>query len=160
MFELTHENNQTKLLDWLVFRESCLDELLRHDGLGDFLGNTLCVSCLGAEGVYKCKDCLGGSLLRCRDCLVNSHRDHPLHRVEVRCQIFSLNSPFMRVYHSSGMVGFSPRLPFKVLAFVSSLAMAALHVLFHPLVPKISAFLIYLESITFLSISATVGRTG
>lgn len=82
------KNNQTKLQEWLVFQQSCLDELLQHDGLGDTLGQELCISCKKTHGVYKCKDCFSGSLLRCRDCLVNAHQDHPLHCVEVRLQFF------------------------------------------------------------------------
>ncbi|KAM6497206.1 hypothetical protein JOM56_007679 [Amanita muscaria] len=53
----------TKVLEWLVFRQSILDELLRHDGHGDFFGHD-------------------GSLLRCSGCMVTAHRDHPLHRIE------------------------------------------------------------------------------
>lgn len=76
-------NQQTKLLEWLAFRQSCLEELLHHDGHGDFLGHKCCSSCGKGDGVYKCKDCFSGGLLCCQECLVTAHRDHPLHRIEV-----------------------------------------------------------------------------
>lgn len=66
--------------------------MLRHDGLGDSLDDKLCVSCKKVDGMYKCKDCFSGSLLRCHDCLLNGHRDHPLHRIEVRPTFFSFDS--------------------------------------------------------------------
>ncbi|KAF8229943.1 hypothetical protein L208DRAFT_1284396, partial [Tricholoma matsutake] len=70
------------LLEWLIFCQTCLDELLHHDGHGDFLGGSLCISCKKVDGIYKCKDCMIGSLLQCHDCLVQGHHDHPLHRIE------------------------------------------------------------------------------
>ncbi|KIL55027.1 hypothetical protein M378DRAFT_49831, partial [Amanita muscaria Koide BX008] len=73
----------TKLLEWLIFRQSCLDELLRQDGLVDSLDHELCISCKKLDGMYKCKDCFSGGLLCCCDCLVNAHQDHPLHRIEI-----------------------------------------------------------------------------
>lgn len=77
---------QVKLFEWLAYRESFLDELLRHDGLGDFLGSTLCASCGEVDGVIKCRDCLGGCHLRCAVCSIHHHRRLPLHRIEV-CSI-------------------------------------------------------------------------
>ncbi|KAH9965071.1 hypothetical protein BGW80DRAFT_1255055, partial [Lactifluus volemus] len=65
---------QNTTSEWLIFRQSCLDELLRHDGLSDSLDQEYCISCKKVCGVYKCKDCFSGSLLRCCDCLVNAHR--------------------------------------------------------------------------------------
>jgi hypothetical protein len=41
------------------------------------------MSCRGALGEYKCKDCFSGSLLLCRDCMIEGHGDFPLHCVEV-----------------------------------------------------------------------------
>ncbi|KAM6490236.1 hypothetical protein JOM56_014213 [Amanita muscaria] len=80
----TRQNTtSTKLLEWLIFRQSCLDELLQQDGLADSLDHELCISCKKLDGMYKCKDCFSGGLLRCRDCLVNAHQDHPLHRIEI-----------------------------------------------------------------------------
>ncbi|KIL68676.1 hypothetical protein M378DRAFT_184632 [Amanita muscaria Koide BX008] len=72
----------TKLKEWLAFRQTCLDEMLRHDGRGDFLNCQSCVACGMEEGLYKCHECFNGSLLRCQSCLVGAHGVHPLHRVE------------------------------------------------------------------------------
>ena len=70
-------------MQWLQFRNIFLDELLRHDGLGDFLGHTECSDCKKAPGVIKCKDCSSGQMLKCPECVVASHATFPLHRVEV-----------------------------------------------------------------------------
>ena len=76
--------NQDRLKDWLEFRDTFLDELLCHDGLGDFLGQTECSNCKKSAGVIKCKDCPSGRMLKCPDCVVELHQALPLHRVEVR----------------------------------------------------------------------------
>ena len=75
---------QDQLNEWLTFRSTFLDEVLRHDGLGDFLGRTECSSCQNAPGIIKCKDCPSRRILRCPECVVASHQFLPLHRVEVR----------------------------------------------------------------------------
>ena len=89
---------QSNLTEWLVFRQTCLDELLRHDGLGDFIGRTGCASCSEAAASYKCLDCLSGSLLRCKHCLVTSHQDNPLHRIEVNA--ISHSCPVSQIHYS------------------------------------------------------------
>ena len=81
-------SSQTKLTEWIGYRDSCLDELLRQDGHGDFLGNSACSSCSEGEGVYKCRDCLTGCRLRCSACMVSAHLDHPLHCIEVCYSVF------------------------------------------------------------------------
>jgi hypothetical protein len=60
-----------------------LDEIIRHDGLGDFLGKTECSQCGKLPGVIKCKDCTSGRMLLCPDCTVACHQTLPLHRIEV-----------------------------------------------------------------------------
>ncbi|KDR65285.1 hypothetical protein GALMADRAFT_82040 [Galerina marginata CBS 339.88] len=74
--------NAHRLTEWLKFRAAFLDETLRHDGLGDFLGQTKCSRCGDAAGIIKCRDCADGALLKCPECAVSSHANHPLHRVE------------------------------------------------------------------------------
>lgn len=74
---------QTKLVEWLPFRASFLDEILRHDGRADYRDPS-CFSCRKEGELYKCRDCFTGGLLRCKGCTLKSHGDHPLHRVEVR----------------------------------------------------------------------------
>ena len=81
---------QSKLKEWLPFRDSFLNELLRHDGHGDYLGSTICLSCGQEGGVLKCRECFSGSLLRCRACVLQAHQDHPLHHVEVRSACFNI----------------------------------------------------------------------
>lgn len=66
-----------------------MDELLRHDGPGDATASTLCCSCNEVEGSIKCKDCFC-QLLRCRQCVVDAHKDLPLHRVEVSSKMICL----------------------------------------------------------------------
>ena len=74
---------KTKLLEWLSIQDATLDEILRHDGLGDFFGRQNCVSCDREIGRFKCRDCSGGCRLRCSTCIVKCHQDVPLHRIEV-----------------------------------------------------------------------------
>src|SRR6266550_5028700 len=74
---------QTKLEQWLALHDASLDEILRHDGLGDALENMTCFVCKKDDGIFKCKDCTGGGRLRCQSCIVHMHCDTPLHRIEV-----------------------------------------------------------------------------
>ncbi|KAF8171335.1 hypothetical protein BJ912DRAFT_1025200 [Pholiota molesta] len=75
-------NTQSKLHQWLAFRSDTLDELLRHDGLGGSLEDDSCAICKNVVGMVRCKDCFGGGRLRCNVCMVQTHREAPLHRVE------------------------------------------------------------------------------
>ncbi|KDR65963.1 hypothetical protein GALMADRAFT_232763 [Galerina marginata CBS 339.88] len=72
----------SKLLEWLTLWDTTLDEILCHDGLGDYLGCQECFACHDEPGVFKCKDCSGGGRLRCQACIVQAHKDTPLHRIE------------------------------------------------------------------------------
>jgi len=80
---LTYLILKSKLQEWLLLRDTTLDEILRHDGLGDFLGHPLCAACNIEPGIYKCKDCSGGGRLRCKTCAIMMHQYTPLHRIEV-----------------------------------------------------------------------------
>jgi len=75
------------LSEWLEFRDSFLDELLRHDGLGDSFASTICSACREREGTIKCTDCFTQHL-RCRHCIVEAHSNLPLHRIEVSIKLF------------------------------------------------------------------------
>ncbi|KIJ89697.1 hypothetical protein K443DRAFT_117632 [Laccaria amethystina LaAM-08-1] len=77
-----HTKNVDRLNEWLNFRATFLDEALRHDGLGDFIGHTMCSSCGKVPGTIKCKDCQTGRMLKCTECVVASHRTLPLHLIE------------------------------------------------------------------------------
>lgn len=74
---------QDHLTEWLKYREIFLDEVLRHDGLGDFMGHTSCSHCEKGPGVFRCRDCAKGSMLKCSDCVLELHEELPLHRIEV-----------------------------------------------------------------------------
>ena len=74
---------QSKLLEWLQYRDGSLDELLRLYGLGDYHGIDTCAMCRNANAMYRCLDCFGNCQLHCDGCLVKKHQDLPLHRVEV-----------------------------------------------------------------------------
>ena len=70
--------------DWLPYRPVVLDEMVRHDGLGDVLGGSeLCPDCSTRVARLKCNDCYGG-VMRCSLCIVSRHQELPLHRVQVR----------------------------------------------------------------------------
>ena len=81
--KLTSSTLKSKLLEWLSLRNATLDEILHHDGLGDFLRHQFCVECNKEMGFFKCKDCSSGCRLRCQACIVKAHRETPLHRIEV-----------------------------------------------------------------------------
>jgi hypothetical protein len=115
--------HQDQLKEWIAFRAIFLDEVLRHDGLGDFLGRTECSWCGKAEGTIKCKDCSSGRMLKCQECIIALHQSLPLHRVEVSLRSLQItlcvSSP--TVSNRDGTVDFSTRTLFKTLVFVISL---------------------------------------
>ncbi|KAH8113739.1 hypothetical protein DFH11DRAFT_1509928, partial [Phellopilus nigrolimitatus] len=59
-------------------RQSYLDELVRHDGRGSSL---TCQNCEMIAAEYRCTECLG-TPTSCKGCLLDTHRHHPLHRIE------------------------------------------------------------------------------
>lgn len=70
------------MAEWLPYRESFLDEMLRHEGLGDFDTLPPCIDCGEASASFKCADCFGQGLL-CQECTVKAHRLLPLHGTKV-----------------------------------------------------------------------------
>ena len=75
---------QTKMEQWLQHCPVILDECLCHDGLGDMYGGLgPCPDCSKCPAQFKCKDCFGG-IMRCSACIVSSHQNLPLHRIQVR----------------------------------------------------------------------------
>ncbi|KAG6809103.1 hypothetical protein H0H92_001589 [Tricholoma furcatifolium] len=67
---------------WLNFRESSLRELLRHEGLANSTEDRKCISCHGIDsGIFQCKDCLTREFY-CSDCIVKTHVNVPLHRLQ------------------------------------------------------------------------------
>ncbi|KAJ7138908.1 hypothetical protein C8R46DRAFT_1234147 [Mycena filopes] len=65
-----------------------LDELLRHEGLGDDLGNPHCAHCetvfdpanVTSPRIFKCSDC--GEFLQCEGCCLLHHQRTPLHNIQ------------------------------------------------------------------------------
>ncbi|KAJ7880130.1 hypothetical protein B0H13DRAFT_2542393 [Mycena leptocephala] len=64
-------------------RVEFLDELLRHDGRGDYVHQHVCAGggCESVHAVFRCTDCLH-SCLYCEDCIAEVHRWTPLHHIE------------------------------------------------------------------------------
>jgi hypothetical protein len=75
------------LSEWLKFCDLFLDELLRHDGLGDAFASAICSACGEREGTIKCTDCFTQHL-HCRHCVVKAHSNLPLHWIEVSIKLF------------------------------------------------------------------------
>ncbi|KAJ7105451.1 hypothetical protein C8R43DRAFT_1140778 [Mycena crocata] len=71
---------------WRPLKGLFLDEVLRHDGLGDDLNDPRCAHCdtpyVGgaASRIFKCEDC--GQYLQCKKCLLSHHACTPLHVVK------------------------------------------------------------------------------
>lgn len=78
--------------DWIRHvRQSYLDELVRHDGLGDADECVVCPTCKVGLGTVKCMDC-SSSAMACTVCIVKLHQRNPLHRVEVCRVCFFISS--------------------------------------------------------------------
>ncbi|KAF8991711.1 hypothetical protein BDQ17DRAFT_1392943 [Cyathus striatus] len=75
-------STHAKLNDFLPHRDEYLDELLHHDGQGDFV-NDICSSCNAYDGVFQCLDCACSKGLQCCNCIINDHKYLPLHRIEI-----------------------------------------------------------------------------
>ncbi|KAJ7027028.1 hypothetical protein C8F04DRAFT_965726 [Mycena alexandri] len=59
-----------------------LAEVLRLEGRGDHIDFDKCARCQVRSADHRCSDCLAGGELLCASCLVEAHRQLPLHRVE------------------------------------------------------------------------------
>ncbi|EIW84336.1 hypothetical protein CONPUDRAFT_120104 [Coniophora puteana RWD-64-598 SS2] len=66
---------------WKPFRSLFLQELIRHDGRGDHIGDAHCPRCGVGVPNYRCIDCHGG-IMYCDSCMVQKHTEAPLHRVK------------------------------------------------------------------------------
>lgn len=64
-------------------RNSLLDALLRREGRGPWVTKgCMGEGCLELRAEFRCEDCFGGRLL-CGRCVVERHREEPLHIVHV-----------------------------------------------------------------------------
>jgi hypothetical protein len=59
-----------------------LQELLRHEGRGDCLHDTICRNCDYGAPRFRCRDCFSTELC-CHDCVVATHTKNPTHRIQV-----------------------------------------------------------------------------
>ncbi|KAJ7788895.1 hypothetical protein B0H14DRAFT_3095035 [Mycena olivaceomarginata] len=67
-------------------RQNCedfLDEVLRHDGRGDYIDQGVCAGpgCEATEILYRCTDCMHGCLY-CGSCVKRLHASMPFHQIE------------------------------------------------------------------------------
>ncbi|KAF8976702.1 hypothetical protein BDQ17DRAFT_1454822 [Cyathus striatus] len=76
------QKSSAKLRDWIQYQNEFLDEILRHDGKGDYIDEDKCYMCKKENALYKRKDCLNGTLMHCKNCIVHVHAHLPLHRIE------------------------------------------------------------------------------
>ncbi|KAJ6591797.1 hypothetical protein DFH09DRAFT_1306514 [Mycena vulgaris] len=98
------------ILAFIPQRNDFLDGLLRHEGRGPWwTKGCMGVGCLALQAEYRCEDCFGGWLF-CRACIVERHRDEPLHIVQIwkddffqPCSLLSLNPSLrFRLGHPPG----------------------------------------------------------
>ncbi|KAJ7046193.1 hypothetical protein C8F04DRAFT_938986 [Mycena alexandri] len=66
-------------------RQAALEELLRAEGRGDHRSYTSCPACqnVDAPATFRCEDCVRGGEMLCRACMVATHGQTPLHRIEM-----------------------------------------------------------------------------
>ncbi|KAG1852201.1 hypothetical protein F4604DRAFT_1883522 [Suillus subluteus] len=69
------------LLTWMKDRDLFLQELLQHEGRGDYVHNTICRNCHSGTLKFRYKDCFGTELC-CHDCIIAIHTKHPSHRIQ------------------------------------------------------------------------------
>ncbi|KAF9488406.1 hypothetical protein BDN71DRAFT_1513095 [Pleurotus eryngii] len=70
-----HGTATSFLEDYLIYRQSILDELILQDGR---MGASACSECLASDMLYQCQDCFHPRL-RCRSCILEAHPHLPLH---------------------------------------------------------------------------------
>ncbi|KAF8214211.1 hypothetical protein K438DRAFT_1563306 [Mycena galopus ATCC 62051] len=71
------------LSEWHNKRDAYLTALLRRDGTVDDgkSARLVCPGCRECVPEFRCRDCFG-DMMYCKTCLLNKHRENPLHRVE------------------------------------------------------------------------------
>ncbi|KAJ6556339.1 hypothetical protein B0H19DRAFT_947312 [Mycena capillaripes] len=64
-------------------RETFLDEVVRADGRGDYLHQTVCAAegCKSVDIAFRCMDCMAPCLY-CEACMAELHQRMPLHHIE------------------------------------------------------------------------------
>ena len=141
--------------EWLIDRELFLAEFLQFEGRGSY--KHICHACsMSDASIFRCIDCDGASLY-CSRCLLHSHSQNALHRIEVRISISELKRKLRCTLKRSGIqADIFPRQHSNNLDTVSNwdilLANHAVSPLCHSI--RTSLLLILTESILFLSTSA------
>ena len=131
-----------KLNEWLSYRQTCLDELLRHDGLGSSIGQKECWTCKGSgNACWKCLDCNDGGWLRCQECIITVHSSHALHRIEV-WQLLCIEQILIFILRN-GMVLFLRNHLFMIQAFAFSMDMGVQSALLQCQDPSHSLWLMF-----------------
>ncbi|KAF7348390.1 CxC2 domain-containing protein [Mycena sanguinolenta] len=71
------------LSQWRAKRDAYLSALICRDGTGDdgLAADPYCPTCSTGAREFRCRDCFG-DVLYCRSCIVQKHRENPLHRIE------------------------------------------------------------------------------
>ncbi|KAJ6452203.1 hypothetical protein C8R45DRAFT_1057032 [Mycena sanguinolenta] len=72
-----YENSDHPIKTWIPERDNYLDGLLQLKGRGAWWSNG-CAVCKHPNPAWRCEDCFGNRLL-CGACVVEKHRDEPLH---------------------------------------------------------------------------------
>ena len=70
------------LVTWKQYRQEYLDACLILDGRGRRNGHCASAPCQRSGPSFRCRDCFGNRLF-CKACIVEHHRDQPLHILEV-----------------------------------------------------------------------------
>ncbi|KAF8870221.1 hypothetical protein BD779DRAFT_1614195 [Infundibulicybe gibba] len=73
-------NADEPLAMWMLESEVFLEEMITLEGRG-WDPPKCCCDCLSGPADHECLDCLGRHL-RCAECIVEKHRENPLHRIK------------------------------------------------------------------------------
>ncbi|KAJ7194745.1 hypothetical protein GGX14DRAFT_537360 [Mycena pura] len=77
-----YDESDRPILPFIRARNEILDGLVRREGRGPWWSKgCMALDCLSIHAEYRCEDCFGGQLL-CAKCMVEWHRDEPLHIIQ------------------------------------------------------------------------------
>ncbi|KAJ7132738.1 hypothetical protein C8R43DRAFT_895391, partial [Mycena crocata] len=88
---------------WIPLRDSYADAMMKQQGRGPWWQKG-CAHCGEADPQWRCEDCFANRLL-CASCVVERHRDEPLHFLQVKFKT-SLASVLQLTIHRNGRMGF------------------------------------------------------
>lgn len=113
---------------------SFVDELLRHEGLGDDCDDPRCGHCeaelssadVASPRFFKCVEC--GEFLQCEACCLEHHQRTPLHNIRVRPNLDDV-AVEADLHPRNGTATFGSMSAFAASASFINWAMAAFHAL-------------------------------